>query len=116
MGPSEIHEGLSLNGLNLLLDNVNAPVSVQPSSDSKFSELPPALLLEETPNSLNCVHLAAVDRKKGRLEAQLLHSLLSFSEVGAVVVQYHHRLNSARQRNYFSEQVCYEVEKVVGVG
>ena len=116
MRPSEIHEGLSLNGLDLLLNNVNAPISVQPSSDSKFGELPSATLLEETPDSLDCVHLAAVDRKKGRLEAQLLHSLLSFSEVGAVVVQDHHRLDSARQRNYFSEQVCYEVEKVVAVG
>ena len=86
MGPSEIHEGLSLNGLDLLLNNVNTPISVQPSSASKFSELPSAILLEETPNSLNCVHLAAVDRKKGRLEAQLLHSLLSFSKMGAVVV------------------------------
>lgn len=33
-----------------------------------------------------------------------------------MVVQDDHRLDSARQRNYFSEQVCYEVEKVVAVG
>ena len=116
MRPSEIHEGLSLNGLNLLLDNVNAPVSIQPSSHSEFGELPSALLLEETPNSLNCIHLTAVDRKKCRLEAQLLHSLLSLSEMGAVVVQDHHRLNSAWQRNYFPKQVCYEVKKVIAVG
>ena len=33
-----------------------------------------------------------------------------------MVVQYYHRLNSARQRNYFPKQVCYEVEKVIAVG